>query len=102
MNWWVRLTVKLKDRSKEWFGVGMSMMKKRLIVALDVDSLERARDLVVELKPHVGLFKVGMELFNSSGPDAVKLIRGLGAEVFIDLKELPNEATPKNDPFVIE
>ena len=70
----------------------MSMMKKRLIVALDVDSLERARDLVMELKPHVGPFKVGMELFNSSGPDAVKLIRGLGAEVFIDLKlhDIPN------------
>lgn len=70
----------------------MSMMKKRLIVALDVDNLERARDLVVELKPHVGLFKVGMELFNSSGPDAVRLIRGLGAEVFVDLKlhDIPN------------
>ena len=70
----------------------MSMMKKRLIVALDVDNLERARDLVVELKPHVGLFKVGMELFNSSGPDAVRLVRGLGAEVFVDLKlhDIPN------------
>ena len=34
----------------------------RLIIALDVDSRERAQRLVDELRPHAGMFKVGKEL----------------------------------------
>ena len=48
--------------------------KDRLIVALDVDSKERAERLVAELGPHVGMFKVGMELFTAEGPDVVRSI----------------------------
>lgn len=36
--------------------------KDRIIVALDVDSLDEALEIVEELKDHVGLFKVGLEL----------------------------------------
>lgn len=60
--------------------------RERLIVALDVDLLEEAGRLVELLFPHVRMFKIGMRLFNSVGPSAVRLVRDRGAEVFVDLK----------------
>lgn len=36
--------------------------KDRIIVALDVDDLSKALDLVEELRIYTGLFKVGLEL----------------------------------------
>jgi orotidine-5'-phosphate decarboxylase len=66
--------------------------KDRLIVALDVDSRERAERLVDELSPHVGMFKVGKELFTAEGPEAVRSIVASGGRVFLDLKfhDIPN------------
>jgi orotidine-5'-phosphate decarboxylase len=66
--------------------------KDRLIVALDVDSKDRALALVETLTPHVGMFKVGKELFTSTGPEAVRSIVAGGGRVFLDLKfhDIPN------------
>ena len=66
--------------------------KDRLIVALDVDSRERAEKLIEELGPHVGMFKVGKELFTAEGPDMVRTIVESGGRVFLDLKfhDIPN------------
>jgi orotidine-5'-phosphate decarboxylase len=67
-------------------------MRERLIVALDVDSLEQARELVRLLAGQVGMFKVGKQLFTHAGPQAVRLIQELGGEIFLDLKfhDIPN------------
>jgi len=67
-------------------------MRERLIVALDVDSLEQARDLVRLLASEVGMFKIGKQLFTHAGPQAVRLIQSLGGEIFLDLKfhDIPN------------
>lgn len=66
--------------------------KPSLIVALDVDSLEKAEYLVDILYPAVNIFKVGSQLFTASGPQAVKMITKKGARVFLDLKfhDIPN------------
>lgn len=66
--------------------------KDRLIVALDVDSSEHALSLVDELKPFVGLFKIGSQLFTSAGPELVSKVIKRGAKVFLDLKyhDIPN------------
>jgi len=66
--------------------------KDRLIVALDLDTREKAEKLVKELGPHVGMFKVGKELFTAAGPDIVRSIVGSGGRVFLDLKfhDIPN------------
>jgi len=66
--------------------------KDRLIVALDVDSKERAERLVAELRAHAGMFKVGQELFTAEGPEVVRSIVASGARVFLDLKfhDIPN------------
>lgn len=67
-------------------------MRERLIVALDVDTLDQARDFVQRLAGEVGLFKVGKQLFTHAGPQAVQLIQQLGGEIFLDLKfhDIPN------------
>lgn len=66
-------------------------MANPIIVALDV-SAERANQLVPELAPFVGAFKIGSTLFTSAGPDIVRKIRATGASVFLDLKfhDIPN------------
>jgi orotidine-5'-phosphate decarboxylase len=61
-------------------------MRDRLIVALDVDSLEQAKNLVQLLSREVGMFKIGKQLFTHAGPQAVRLIQDLGGEIFLDLK----------------
>lgn len=68
------------------------MSKDKLIVALDVDSREKALELVAELAGQVGFFKVGMELFYGAGLGIVQEIVAAGAQVFLDLKlhDIPN------------
>jgi orotidine-5'-phosphate decarboxylase len=67
-------------------------MRDRLIVALDIDSLDEAQELVRLLAADVGMFKVGKQLFTHAGPQAVRLIQELGGEIFLDLKfhDIPN------------
>ena len=66
--------------------------KEKLVVALDVESIEDAEKLVGELKDYVGVFKVGSQLFTSLGPEIVKRIQEKGGRVFLDLKyhDIPN------------
>ena len=50
--------------------------KERIIVALDVPSLDEALKLVEKLHPNVGCFKVGLELLTSEGaPKVVQAIK---------------------------
>jgi orotidine-5'-phosphate decarboxylase len=58
----------------------------RVIVALDVPSLEEARALALDVRDAVGMLKVGLELFVHAGPQAVALGRDAGRPVFLDLK----------------
>ncbi|HHY47926.1 MAG TPA: orotidine-5'-phosphate decarboxylase [Firmicutes bacterium] len=67
-------------------------MKPGVIVALDLDDLEPALDLARRLVDITPFFKVGLELFCLAGPEAVRRLRDMGAEVFLDLKfhDIPN------------
>lgn len=66
--------------------------KAEIIVALDVDSLQRAKYFVNKLYPKIKIFKVGSQMFTAYGPKVVEFIRNRGAEVFLDLKflDIPN------------
>ncbi|MHA2335086.1 MAG: orotidine 5'-phosphate decarboxylase / HUMPS family protein [Candidatus Hodarchaeales archaeon] len=48
---------------------------KRIIFPLDVPSLNRAEHYVSTLAKHVGLFKIGLELFTNIGPQGVYHLR---------------------------
>jgi orotidine-5'-phosphate decarboxylase len=61
--------------------------KDYLIFPLDVSSPEAARHYIDLLCDHVGMFKIGLELFIRSGPEIVRAVRAAGsAGVFLDLK----------------
>lgn len=67
-------------------------MGKDVIIALDFpdkDSTLSFLALFDQQKPYV---KIGMELYYQAGPDLVRQIKGLGHQVFLDLKlhDIPN------------
>jgi orotidine-5'-phosphate decarboxylase len=65
----------------------MKNAKDYIIFPLDVASTDEAKRYVELLADHVGLFKVGLELFIRSGPEIVRFINAdAGAGVFLDLK----------------
>lgn len=66
--------------------------KEKLIFALDVDDFDKAEQWVGKLTGHVGVFKVGKQLFTRCGPEVVRMITAAGGQVFLDLKyhDIPN------------
>ena len=66
--------------------------KDKIIVPLDVPSLEASRELVRQIGDAIGFFKVGSQLFTAAGPAIVQEIKALGSRVFLDLKfhDIPN------------
>lgn len=65
---------------------GAPSARQRLVLPLDVPDLASARALIALLRDHVGVFKVGLELFTAVGPDAVRAVHDAGAACFLDLK----------------
>lgn len=61
---------------------------ERIIFALDVNSADGARRLADQLHGHVGVFKVGLELFVSTALTGVDLVGEVAqrGKVFLDLK----------------
>ena len=74
----------------------MKEPKDYIIFPLDVPTSEEALEYVNLIGDHVGLFKVGLELFISEGPEILKAIREkTGAGIFLDLKLHDIPATVK-------
>ena len=66
--------------------------KDRIILALDVETLDEVEELVNELKDYVGYFKIGLPLITAYGYEAVRLIERLGGRCYYDGKfhDIPN------------
>ena len=64
----------------------------RLLVALDVPSLEEADTLLGRLDGIITGCKIGSQLFTAAGPAAIETARKRGFRVFLDLKyhDIPN------------
>jgi orotidine-5'-phosphate decarboxylase len=72
----------------------MSAARSRLIVALDLPDGRSALALADRLAGHVGMLKIGLELFIAEGPGIVRELRSRHPELelFLDLKlhDIPN------------
>ena len=67
--------------------------KEKVIVALDLNNLNKAKKLVKMLWPRVRFFKIGLEFINTGkGPELTHYINRLGGKVFYDIKlnDIPN------------
>jgi orotidine-5'-phosphate decarboxylase len=66
--------------------------KQKIMLALDVDSREKAEEWVHRLKAHVVCFKIGLQLYTKEGPELLRSIRARGGRIFLDVKyhDIPN------------
>ena len=70
----------------------MEESKTRVVIALDTEDLTEAKRVIEFTQDKVGTYKVGSILFTRFGPDAVRVVKDAGREVFLDLKfhDIPN------------
>src|SRR5271157_1376359 len=70
----------------------MLQPRDRLIVALDVPSAPRARQIVQTIGEAAVIYKIGKQLFTAEGPQVVRDLVSSGRKVFLDLKfhDIPN------------
>lgn len=68
------------------------MADDRLIVALDVSTMDDMKEVVTSLGDAVSFYKVGMELFYAEGEQTVRFLQEQNKQVFLDLKlhDIPN------------
>ncbi|MCF8067332.1 MAG: orotidine-5'-phosphate decarboxylase [Desulfobacterales bacterium] len=65
----------------------MKQAKDYIIFPLDVPSVKEAQHYIELLSAHIGMFKVGLELFIRSGHEIIKMIKDSGdVGIFLDLK----------------
>src|SRR5499427_9603441 len=71
---------------------GPMLTRDRLIVALDVPSASKARQVVQSIGEAATTYKVGKQLFTAEGPHLVRELVSSGRKVFLDLKfhDIPN------------
>lgn len=68
------------------------MNREKIIVALDVETVAEAREIIEELQPEVGAFKIGLQLFTSAGASFVRETVEENIKIFLDVKfhDIPN------------
>jgi orotidine-5'-phosphate decarboxylase len=65
---------------------------RRIVLPLDVPTALEAIDTAAKLREHIGVAKVGLQLFTSVGPSILEIGPEYGIDVFLDLKlhDIPN------------
>ena len=67
-------------------GRSRTPLNERIIIALDVEHPEQAKEVVKKCESHVGFYKVGLQLFMASWFETVDWIVNRGHKVMLDLK----------------
>ena len=77
-------------------------IKKKIVLALDVDSLDEAKKLIMELKDYVGVFKVGLQLYTQNGNEIIDFMTSQNLEFFLDVKllDIPNTAAKASENII--
>jgi orotidine-5'-phosphate decarboxylase len=77
-------------------------IKEKIVLALDVDTLEQAKEMILELKDYVGVFKVGLQLYTQNGNEIVDFMTEQGLEFFLDVKlmDIPNTVAKASENII--
>ncbi|MCF7887557.1 MAG: orotidine-5'-phosphate decarboxylase [Candidatus Omnitrophica bacterium] len=80
----------------------MDNLWPRLVVALDLDSEIKIKQIIDELSAKVEKFKIGPVAYTRFGPDAIDWACEKGAEVFLDFKlyDIPNTMAETAKAFI--
>jgi orotidine-5'-phosphate decarboxylase len=77
-------------------------IKEKIVLALDVDTLDEAKNLILELKDYVGVFKVGLQLYTQNGNEIIDFMTSQSLEFFLDVKllDIPNTVAKAGENIV--
>ena len=77
-------------------------IKEKIVLALDVETFEEAKNLVDELSPYVGTFKVGLQLYTGFGNEIIDYIKNKNSNFFLDVKlmDIPNTVKKASENIV--
>lgn len=77
-------------------------IKEKIVLALDVDTLDEAKLLILELKDYVGVFKIGLQLYTQNGNEIIDFMKKQGLEFFLDVKllDIPNTVAKASENIV--
>ncbi len=65
-------------------------MSKRIIIALDFERVNQAKELLAQLDPSLCRVKIGKELFAVAGPDLVRDVVSDGFDYSIRSHHIPH------------
>lgn len=74
---------------------GEHMYNSQIMIALDFSNKQQTLDFLNKFEDEKLFVKVGMELFYKEGPSIISDIKGMGHNIFLDLKlyDIPNTVT---------
>lgn len=77
-------------------------IKEKIVLALDVDTLEEAKTMILELKDYVGVFKVGLQLYTQNGNEIIDFMKEQNLDFFLDVKllDIPNTVAMASENIV--
>ncbi|MBR6163756.1 glutamine-hydrolyzing carbamoyl-phosphate synthase small subunit [bacterium] len=77
-------------------------IKEKIVLALDVDNIDDAKAMIMELKDYVGVFKVGLQLYTANGGEIFKFMNEQNIKFFFDIKlcDIPNTVAKASENVV--
>lgn len=77
-------------------------IKEKIVLALDVTTIEEAKELINELKDYVGVFKVGLQFYTGNGDELFRLMNDMNLKYFLDVKlmDIPNTVAKASENII--
>ena len=77
-------------------------VKEKIVLALDVSTIDEAKELINELKDYVGVFKVGLQFYTGNGNELFNLMNELNLKYFLDVKlmDIPNTVAKASENII--
>ena len=77
-------------------------IKEKIVLALDVTTIDEAKELINELKDYVGVFKVGLQFYTGNGDELFKLMKDMNLKYFLDVKlmDIPNTVAKASENII--